>query len=148
MSINQFTKYGFAVANAVSITGSFSAHEVSGSSDVKFSSDVPVSAFLESLEFELTSIASGDQITVFLARDSDGDVPLTSTALAGSTQTVTIGRSTATKGGCSFTINKDFHFDSTVTNATIGKLYVIVKCVDSGGSGASCTADIRLNWRG
>jgi len=150
MGIRQFTKYGFAVKPQATITGSFSIHEVNSSASHKLSSDIPSSVFLESVEFAvLSGAAAGDELTMFLSRDPDGDVPLTSTAPGGSTQAVTLGITTATKGGYSFTVNKDFHFDDTATgSAARGKLYVIAKCVDSGGSGKTISTSIRLNWRG
>ena len=152
MAINQFTRYGFAAANSAgsAISGSaFTMHELKADSGIQFSSNVPASAHIESIEFELTSIADGDQLTIFLCRDSAGDVPLTPQHTEGATQRVTTGVATATSGGCSFTINKDFHFDSTVTGATQGSLYVAAKCLSSAGSAAPCTATaIRLNWRG
>ena len=148
--IKQFTKYGFAVKSQATITGSFSIHEVTGVAAHKLSSDIPSSVFIGSVEIAVVSgAAAGDELTMFLSRDPDGDVPLTSTALGGSTQAVTLGVTTGTKGGYSFTVNKDFHFDDTGTgSATRGKLYVIAKCVDSTGSGKTISTTIRLNWRG
>tara|TARA_R100001443_G_scaffold28822_3_gene42013 strand:+ start:9333 stop:9785 length:453 start_codon:yes stop_codon:yes gene_type:complete len=150
MSINQFTRYGFAAADDRSISGSsFTTHELTVDSDIQFSSKVPSSAFLGSIEFQLTGISDGDELTIFLCRDSTGNVPLTSQHLEGATQRVTTGIGSATSGGCSFTINKDFHFDDIVTGATQGSLYVAAKCLSSAGSAAPCTATaIRLNWRG
>ena len=107
------------------------------------STAVPDDCFLESIEFELSSIAASDTITLFMARDSAGLIPITSDALGGATQTVTMSvAGGATTGGVVFTINKDYHFDTTVTNASSGTIYVAVK------ANAACVAEnIRLNWR-
>ena len=149
MAINQFTRFGFAATDGRSISGSaFTLHELTGDSDIELSANVPTSAFLGSIEFELTDISDGDELTIFLCRDSAGNVPLTSQHLEGATQRVTTGIGAATSGGCSFTINKDYHFDNTVTGATGGSLFVAAKCLTSAGVAAPCTATaIRLNWR-
>ena len=151
MAIQQFTKFGFSVAEAISVTGSLTVHALSSDSDIKFSSAVPVSCYLDSIEFELSALTDGDIITMFLARDSAGDVPITSIHASGASQKATIGKTSTSagsaKGGCSFTIGKDFHYDSTVSNSAQGTLYLVVKCLDGSGSAAPCTADVRLNWR-
>tara|TARA_Y100001938_G_scaffold151151_1_gene246599 strand:- start:5887 stop:6204 length:318 start_codon:yes stop_codon:yes gene_type:complete len=104
---------------------------------------VPNDAFLESIEFEISSIASSAaQVTVFLARDSAGDVPITSDQTAGATQTISSGKTTAGDGAVIWTISKDFHYDSEVASTTSGTLYVVAK-LDTG----TCTANVRLNWR-
>lgn len=142
--IRQFTKYGYScIAQQQAIGTSKSVIAVTGESGNKRSASVPDDCFLESIELELSSIASTDTITMFLARDSAGKNPLTSDQSAGATQTVTMSSAGgATTGGVVFTINKDYHFDSTTTNATSGTLYVVVK------ASAACDADsIRLNWR-
>tara|TARA_R100000149_G_C5875331_1_gene139121 strand:+ start:1832 stop:2284 length:453 start_codon:yes stop_codon:yes gene_type:complete len=150
MGIRQFTKYGFAIKPQATITGTFSIHEISSHNAVKLSSDIPSSVYLDSVEISVAAgAAAGDELTMFLARDPAGDLPLTSTAPGGATQAVTLGLTTATVGAYNFTINKDFHFDDFATgSSTRGKLYVVAKCVDSGGSGKTITANIRLNWRG
>jgi len=141
--IRQFTKYGYSCSAASTAIGtSYSVIAVTGLAANKKSANVPSDCFLESVEIDLSSIAASDSITLFLARDSNGDVPLTSDALSGASQTVTIGKTSSTKGGVIFTVNKDFHFDSTTSNASDGTLYVVAK------ANAACTADaIRLNWR-
>jgi hypothetical protein len=143
-------KYGFAVAEAISVTGVFTGgpFALARDSDLPNSADVPPNCFIDSLELELSSIADGDKITVYLARDSAGNIPITSAHLDGATQRVTVlNPGVSTTGGCSFQINKEFHFDGTVSGATVGTLYLVIKCVDSAGSAATCTADARLNWR-
>jgi hypothetical protein len=144
-------RFGFSIAEGISVTGAFTSPgpiAIAKDSDVINSNDVPHDCFIESLELELSSISDGDKVTVYLARDSAGNVPLTSAHLDGATQRVTVlNPGVSTTGGCSFQINKDFHFDGTVSSSTKGTLYLLIKCVDSGGVAAPCTADARLNWR-
>ena len=144
MSIQQFTKYGYSYDHAVSLSGTYGVFPVTiDASNSSRSASMPNDAYLESVEFEISSIASSAaKVTVYLARDSAGDVPITSTALAGSQQTITTGLATATDGAAVFTINKDYHYDSGVGATTPGTLYVVAK-TDTG----TCTANIRLNWR-
>jgi hypothetical protein len=82
------------------------------------------------------------EITIFLARDSAGLIPLTSDRAAEASQVITLGAAVSTAGGVSFIIGKDYHFDTTVTNATSGTIYVAAK------TNTNCTAtNVRLNWR-
>ena len=143
MSIKQFTKYGYSCSaeNAAIGTG-YAANAVTVLAANKKSSVVPDDCFLESIEFELSSIAASDTVTIFVARDSAGLIPITSDILSGATQEVTLSAGASTTGGVSFTIGKDYHFDTTVTNATSGTIYVCAK------ASAACVAEnIRLNWR-
>ena len=135
--IRQFTKYGYScIGSSESIGTSYSAIALSGVAANKKSANVPDDCFLESIEFELSSITSGDEITIFLARDSAGKNPITSDVLGGASQEVTMSiAGGATTGGVVFTINKDYHFDTTTTNASSGTLYVCAK------ANAACDAD-------
>ena len=146
MGIRQFTKYGYACLDQARAIGTSYGviFELTGQgqSTNKKSANVPDDCFLESIEFELSSISASDTITMFLARDSAGKNPITSDALSGATQTVTLSAVSSTTGGVTFTIGKDYHFDTTTTNATSGSLYLVAK------ANAVCQADqIRLNWR-
>lgn len=145
MAITQFTRFGYAYKNAASLTSSFSAHAVTlDKTNSPGSSALPDAVFLESVELEISSIASSaDDITLYLARDSAGDVPITSFHLPGASQKISTGLATATDGAVVFTINKDFHYDESVSATTKGTLFVVAK-TDTG----TCTANIRLNWRG
>mgnify|MGYP003123502744 CR=1 FL=1 len=146
MGIRQFTKYGYACidqARAIDTTYN-NVIELTGRGQAvnKKSANVPDDCFLESIEFELSSISASDTITMFLARDSAAKNPITSDALSGATQTVTLSAGASTTGGVTFTIGKDYHFDTTTTNGNSGSLYLAVK------ASAACQADqIRLNWR-
>jgi len=145
MAITQFTRFGYAYKNAASLTSTFTVHAVTvDSTNSPESSALPNNSFLESVELEISSIASSaDDITLYLARDSAGDVPITGFHLAGATQKISTGLATATDGAVVFTVNKDYHFDSGVSATTSGTLFVVAK-TDTG----TCTANIRLNWRG
>jgi hypothetical protein len=141
--IKQFTNFGYS-CSAVdrNITTSYTVFPITSLAANNKSIAVPDDCFLESIEFELSAIAASDTITLFMARDSAGLIPITSDALGGATQTVTLSAGASTTGGVVFTINKDYHFDTTVTNATSGTIYVAVK------ANAACVAEnIRLNWR-
>tara|TARA_R110000824_G_scaffold101193_7_gene240424 strand:+ start:9694 stop:10122 length:429 start_codon:yes stop_codon:yes gene_type:complete len=140
--IKQFSSYGYSVSTAdVAIGTGYTAFPITALAANQKSFTVPDDCFLESVEFELSSIAASDTVTLFIARDSAGLVPITSDALSGATQTVTLSVGASTTGGVSFTINKDYHFDTVVGNATSGTIYVCAK------ANAACVANIRLNWR-
>jgi len=148
--IRQFSKYGYSVpASTTSLTANYAVIPVTNLAANKKSSVVPDDCFLESIEIQLSGIdAVTNTITIFLSRDSLGLIPLTSDELGGATQTVTTSVPGATNGGVVFSINKDYHFDTTVTNANSGTVYVCAKTGDTGGGTASITAEtVRLNWR-
>ena len=141
--IQQFTKYGYSCSAVdVAIGTSYSAIPLPSLAANNKSLAVPDDCYLESIEFELSAIAASDNVTIFIARDSAGLIPITSDALPGAKQTVTLSAAASTTGGVTYTINKDYHFDTTVTNATSGTIYVCAK------ANAACVAEnIRLNWR-
>ena len=140
--IKQFSSYGYSVSTiGVTVGTGYTAFPITALAANQKSFTVPDDCFLESVEFELGAIAASDTITLFIARDSAGLVPITSDALGGATQTVTTSVGATVTGGVSFTINKDYHFDTVVSGATSGTIYVCAKAT------ASCVANIRLNWR-
>lgn len=142
--IQQFTKYGYSCSALQEVIGtSYSAIALTSLATNNKASVVPDDCFLESIEFELSGIDDPtDTVTIFIARDSAGLIPITSDELSGATQTVTTSISATVTGAVSFTISKDYHFDTTVTNATSGTIYVCAK------ANAACVAEnIRLNWR-
>ena len=148
--IQQFTKYGYSVpSGTTNINANYSVIAVTNLAGNKKSSRVPDDCFLESVELQLSGIdAVTNTITIFLARDSAGLIPLTSDELGGATQTVTTSVASSATGGVVFSINKDYHFDTIVTNASSGTLYVCAKTGDTGGGTATITIEnIRLNWR-
>jgi hypothetical protein len=61
----------------------------------------PAHCILMGVEVELNGItaASGTEITMYVARDAAGDVPLTPSTTSGSVQEITFGKTTSTEGG-------------------------------------------------
>jgi hypothetical protein len=102
----------------------------------------PDSCNIQSIEFEFTALSTATTVTVYLARDSNGDIPITPGSTTGATQTITKKLSNSTKGGAAFIVNNDYHRDSDVANTNQYTIYVIAK-VDAG----TPTANIRINWR-
>ena len=141
--IQQFTKYGYSCSAVdVAIGTTYSVTAITNLAANNKSGVVPDDCFLESIEFELSAIATGDTITMYLSRDSNGHVPLTSDQLGGATQAVTKVSNAASTGGVSFTVGKDYHYDTTASNAASGTIYVVAI------ANAACVAEIiRLNWR-
>jgi hypothetical protein len=141
--IRQFTKFGYStILTSASLTTSYSVIALTGLASNKKSTSVPDDCFLDSIELELADVASSDTVTIFLARDSAGKVPVTIEA-ADATQTVTMSvAGGATTGGVSYTIGKDYHFDTTVSNTTSGTLYLVAKA-----SAATTVTNVHLNWR-
>jgi hypothetical protein len=87
--IRQFTKFGYStILTSASLTTSYSVIALTGLASNKKSTSVPDDCFLDSIELELADVASSDTVTIFLARDSAGKVPVTIEA-ADATQTVT-----------------------------------------------------------
>ena len=141
--IQQFSKYGYSCSALQRTIGTgYAAHAITSLATNKKSTVIPDDCFLESIEFELSAIAASDTVTIFLARDSAGLIPITSDTAGGATSTVTLSAAASTTGGVTYSIKKDYHFDTTVTNASSGTIYVCAK------ASAACVAEnIRLNWR-
>jgi len=141
--IQQFSKYGYSCSALQRTIGTgYAVHAITSLATNKKSTVIPDDCFLESIEFELSAIAASDTVTIFLARDSAGLIPITSDTAGGATSTVTLSAAASTTGGVTYSINKDYHFDTTVTNASSGTIYVCAK------ASAACVAEnIRLNWR-
>jgi len=140
-----WARAGFAYKNAASLTDSFTAHACTeDTTNSAQSSSFPRTCNVQSVELELSSIAGGaTSVTLFLARDSGGDVGVTPGSTSGATQTIQVGATTATDGTTVFSIDSDIHFDSGVANATAGTLYAVAKL-----NAGTATANIRVNWRG
>ena len=148
--IKQFSSYGYSVpSGTTALTSSYSVIALTSLAANNKSLAVPDDCFLESVELQLSGIdAVTNTITVFLSRDSAGLIPLTSDEIAGATQTVTTSVAGDTNGGVVFTVGKDYHFDTTVTNANSGTLYLCAKTGDTAGGTANITAEkVWLNWR-
>jgi hypothetical protein len=153
--IKEFTSFGYSVCSVkssggssgspTSITTSYQAFPVTvDATNSVNSSAFPDDCEIQVIEFEFTARDSATSVTMYLARDSAGDIPLTNPA----SQTITNGASTATKGGCAFSSLVDYHFDGGASTAAItgtsrGTLYVIAK--QAGGTNA--LGNIRVSWR-
>jgi hypothetical protein len=118
----------FAVTNNVSSTGGGG------------SATIPDNCNFQSVEVFLTSVSSVTEVTMYLARDSTGDVAITPGGTSGATQT--ISTKTANTGSCVWSIDADYNFDRALSGSTSGTIYVVLKA-DAG----SAVADVRVNWR-
>lgn len=156
MSIHQFSHFGYSVCSVKSsggttgaptaITNTYQAFPVTLDATNSVNSvSFPDDCNIQAIEFELAARDTATEITMYLARDSAGDIPITNPA----TQTITNGLGTATKGGCAFSSLVDYHFDGGTSSAAItgtsrGTIYVIAK---HDQSGRSATGTIRVSWR-
>ena len=145
MSIHSWSMAGYSYANNASITNSLSAHAVTAdTTNSPESFRFPARGNIQSVEVFFTGLSSaGLTCSLFLARDSDGDVGVTPGSTTGSSPVIQQGVSGgATVGFCVFEVNTDFHLDSGVANSADGTIYACLRL--SSGTG---TADIRVNWR-
>tara|TARA_R100000951_G_scaffold112679_1_gene113359 strand:- start:381 stop:764 length:384 start_codon:yes stop_codon:yes gene_type:complete len=104
----------------------------------------PDNCNIQSVEFEFTTKGSAGTVTMFLARDSAGSVGITPAGTTGATSTITVG-TVNSKGSTAFSVDNDYHFDSSVSNSKAGSIYIVAKVDNATGSPA---ANIRVNWRG
>jgi hypothetical protein len=95
---------------------------------------LPRKGFISHIEFQLASISSATEVSMFLAWDSAGDRPMTPLA----TQTITTGATTAAKGGVIFNMGVPFNRPS---DASSGKIYIVAKT-----NTGTATAAVRLFW--
>jgi len=153
--IQTFTKYGYSFCAfkssggtsgaPTSMTTSYQAFPITVDATNSVNSlSFPDDCEIQAIEFELTARDSATSVTMYLARDSAGDIPLTNP----STENITNGITTAAKGGVAFSSLVDYHFDGGTTAAIVtgtsrGTLYVIAK--QTGGTNA--IGNIRVSWR-
>ena len=153
--IQQFTKYGYSFCAfkssngtpgaPTSLTTSYQAFPVTvDATNSVNSSAFPSDCEIQAIEFEFTARDSATAVTMYLARDSAGDLPIT----IPESENIVNGITTATKGGTAFSSLVDFHFDGGSTSAALtgtsrGTLYVIAK--QTGGTNA--IGNIRIYWR-
>jgi hypothetical protein len=144
-SVITWKKHGFSYANNASITDAASVHAVTQDATNSLRSAVfPYDGNIQSVEVFLSGMGgSPTELTMYLARDSVGDVAVTPGGTNGATQTIKAGF-TSNTGSCVFAVDSDFHYDSNVASVTAGTIYVVL---DLDGSGTSATADVRVNWR-
>ena len=141
--IKQFTKYGYSYSHNDTINTTYNNTGFAVTSDATNSPSAvsfPNDCYIDSIELEGSGVAVGENVTLYLARDSAGAVPITTDALPGASQAPTLR--TGSNGGYSFAVGKDYHFDSSVTNSTSGTLYLFAKT-----AAGAITANIRVNWR-
>jgi hypothetical protein len=159
MSIKQFTKYGYSfcafkaadgtTGAPTSLTTAYQAFPITVDVENSVTStQFPDDCEIQVIEFEFTARDSATDVTMYLARDSAGDLPITNPASV----TITNGATTASKGGASFSSLVDYHFDggtssggvtTAITNTSRGTLYIIAK--QTGGTNAR--GNIRVSWR-
>ena len=109
------------------------------------SSAFPRHCIIMSVEVELAGIAgsassSGADITMYLTRDSDADIPLTPSGTSGAIQTITVGKTTTSEGCVIFPVEVDFH---RLAESTADTLYVCLKT----SADTVKVEHIRVNWR-
>ena len=141
-----YNRAGFSYANNVALTTTLTAFACTAdTANSPESYAFPHNCNIQSVEIYIASGIDGAGYTVqmYLTRDSGGLVPITPGVTSGATQTITYTTGT-TGGGVVFNVDNDFHFDSGVTNATNGTIYVVAKISTEA---ASEPADIRVNWR-
>lgn len=141
---NTWNTLGYAYHNNGSLSGTLAVLAVTQDlTNSKLSSSIPRNCFIDSVEIFLTSMASSPtEVTLYLSRDSTGDVAITPGGTTGASQTIGTGV-TANTGSVVFQIESDFNFDENVSGSTAGTLYAAVK-LNTG----TATGDIRINYRG
>lgn len=140
------TGYSFCRSTTDQLTSSYVAFPVTkDATNSPQSSEFPNSCNIQSVELYLTRVSAvGLSVQLFLARDSGGLIPITPAEPSGATQAITYtDTSVPRKGGVAFVIDADYHYDSGVTNATTGTMYVVAKLT----SANTASVDIRVNWR-
>tara|TARA_Y100000401_G_scaffold773_1_gene599 strand:- start:721 stop:1167 length:447 start_codon:yes stop_codon:yes gene_type:complete len=148
MSIKSWTRSSYSYHHnttaPTAMTGNFAAfpvtYDFTNSPESELFPDV---CNIQTVEFDFTVKGSASTVYMYVARDSDGKCAITPGNTSGASQLLTEGASGT--ASAVFKVDADFHFDSSVANATTGTIYVMAKVNDAGGSP---TANIRVNWRG
>lgn len=138
MSIFSYSRFGFSGKAVAGLTGP-TVQVFACGTDAALPQSVPFprSASVTSVEFEIV-ITSGTPatVTMFLARDADGDRPLTDSM----TKAILPGKSTpASKGGACFDVDFDVHYDASST----ADIIYVVAALNVGAANAV----VRVNWR-
>jgi len=137
---------GYSYKHDVTLSTSYTVIACTGdSTNSRGSSNIPMASNIQSVEFEFTARDSGTKVTIYLARDSAGDVPISTDTASGAVVDIQQGLATAAKGGATVPVGIDYMHDDSVTNATKGTIYVVAKVTSSSGS---TKANVRVNWRG
>jgi hypothetical protein len=96
---------------------------------------LPDECFLDNLRGVITTIAAlATSVTWFLAEDAVGDIPITDAK----TVTISIGATTATKGGVLTRLERQW---SRATTGTAGTIYLLAKT-----NVGTCTITPRLTY--
>lgn len=136
--------YHHNTTSPAALTTSFQAFKVTEDTTNSPSSErFPDTCNIQSVEFEFTSKGSATEVTMYLARDSAGKVAITPGATSGATQDLLA--SAGSTGSAVYSVDSDYHFDSSVSGCETGSIYVIAKVDNDTGNP---TANIRINWRG
>ena len=150
MGINSWSQTGYschqvtATSTPASFTTSFQAFEVTQDTTNNTNSNLfPNSGHIETVEFDFTVKGDATSVTMYLARDSNGDCAITSASASGATENLTAGGTAGTAHGA-FIVDNDYNYDDSVANTTPGSIYVMAKVDDAG---SSPKANIRVNWR-
>ena len=142
--IQSFTKYGYSYHHGstapANITTTYQVFPVTvDATNSTNSASFPDDCNIQSIEFEVTTIGHGVSITMYLARDSAGNIPFTNPA----TENITVGLGAATKGGAIFSNEIDYHFDGgsgagvAIPGTSRGTIYVVAKRAVAAGTDAS-----------
>jgi len=147
MGIRSWSQTGYSYHHnttaPTSLTTSFQAFEVTQDTTNNTNSNLfPDSGHIETVEFDFTVKGSASSVTMYLARDSNGNCAITSGTASGSTENLTAGTGTTASGV--FIVDNDYNYDNSVANIKQGSIYVMAKVDDATGSPK---ANIRVNWR-
>ena len=148
MGIRSWSQTGYSYHHnttaPTSLTTSFQAFEVTQDTTNNTNSNLfPDSGHIETVEFDFTVKGDATSVTMYLARDSNGDCAITSASASGATENLTAGGSAGTAHGV-FIVDNDYNHDDSVANTTPGSIYVMAKVDDQNNSPK---ANIRVNWR-
>ena len=147
--IQSFTKFGYSACSVKSSGGTTGAPTAFTTSYQVFpvtvdstnstnSASFPDACNIQSIEFEFSTRGSATAVTMYLARDSAGHIPITNAASENVLQTDSAGKAAA-----SFSSEIDYHLDGSVALATRGTLYVVALATSASGT----VGNIRVNWR-
>ena len=141
---NGWSRSGFAAANAISLTTSYTAFVLEEVAAVKRSQGVPDDAHLYDILFELSAMATSGStptsVSFYIARDAAGTKPLTQAQTANIVKA--LGAAAAT-GGAQARLEVDFHSTLPVGGNAFNSLYLIAKL-----DAATATSQVYLNWWG
>jgi hypothetical protein len=119
--MQRLVKFSYGVSTVLSTA--YSVIQLKQNTTVESKSDqFPQAGRLSHVEIEVTALSTATTLTWFLAWDAAGDRPIT----PATTSTITIGKTTATKGGAVALISADYRMpdDGDVTNMAC---YLVVK---------------------